>query len=139
MVTNHLQEMPVNLPAKRPLALKAPPPRKRSSFARARKESVQKEIPQNKISLVSLYSSGLEWSGICEYFEEDVLLKPLRLKLLDDYSPEGFGELLYQIWLVCEEEQFSWFVGTFEETLAERMSAEFDQALEAFNKLCDAC
>ena len=81
--------------------------------------------------------SGLDWHDICEYFEEDDLLRDLRFELQDALAFAELGELLFKIWKVASEEQFSWFVGTFEENLQTKHPKFFKDALSCFNSLCD--
>ena len=90
------------------------------------------------ICLADCVVSGLSWHDVCSYFEEDELLHELRPCLLESHSADGLGSFLYKVWLLASEEQFGWFISTFEHNLQNRDDTFFGKALENFSKLCDA-
>ena len=112
------------------------PPAKRRSFARARIEKKAKF--EKKVNIADYVQSPSLWHEICTYFEEDELLRPFREELIQDHSMSAFGELLFKIWNIATEEQFSWFISCFESQMQEKHPKLFEEALEQFDSLCEA-
>ena len=45
--------------------------------------------------------------------------------------------VLFEVWKVATEDQFAWFVGTFEQKMQLKNEQFFDEALTKFTELCD--
>ena len=89
-----------------------PQPR-RGSFARPAK----KKIVKCRMSLSDCSYSPSHFENVCNYFEEDLELKALKPRLLGSHTASELVEVLFEVWKCATEEQFTWFVGTFEKKM----------------------
>ena len=64
-------------------------------------------------------------------------MKLLKPRLLGSHTACGLAGVLFEVWKAATEEQFAWFVGTFEAKMQLKNSHFFDAALKKFTELCD--
>ena len=76
---------------------------------------------------------------MCDYFEADDELRPLKPKLLGNYTATELAYVLFAIWKTADESQFTWFVGCFEKKMQLMNVQYFDDAHTKFTELCDTC
>ena len=74
---------------------------------------------------------------VCNYFEENLELKALKPRLLGRYTASELAEVLFEVWKCATEEQFTWFVGTFEEKMQLKNEQFFNAALKNSKFFCD--
>ena len=80
-------------------------------------------------------SPDWEFESICDYFEDDELLRPLGEDLNKPFTATDFGEYIFSIWKVASKEQFAWFINTFESKLWESDSEFSEKAMDHFETI----
>ena len=109
-----------------------PPPR-RDSFVRLSK----KRKFEIKMSLKDCSYSPSHFHELCAYFDDDSELQSLKPRLLGSHTALELAAVLFEVWKVATEDQFAWFVGTFEQKMQLENEQFFDEALTKFTELCD--
>ena len=58
--------------------------------------------------------------------------RPLKSRLLGSHTASQLAEVLFEVWKCATEEQFTWFVGTFEAKMQLKNERFFNAALNQF-------